>query len=83
MVSLPVELPANFAAVVLTVITPEPPLRVTIPVEVSEPEPVIVPVPAVPNVIPPLAVTAPLTEMLLPLLVVTDKAPAPSLLAFN
>ncbi len=56
---------------------------VKIPNEVSRPEPVIVPAPDVPKVIPPLAVVAPLTEMLLPLLVVTDNAPAPSLLAFN
>ncbi len=83
MVSDPVELPANCAVAVLTVITPEPPLRVTMPDELSDPEPVIVPVPAVPKVIPPLAVTVPLTEMLLPLLVVTDREPVPLLLAFN
>ncbi len=58
-------------------------MTVRTPLDASNPEPVIVPVPEVPSVIPPLAVVAPLTLILLPLLVVTDSEPAPSLLAFN
>ncbi len=53
------------------------------PLESTAPEPPIVPPPDVVKVTPPLAVTVPLTVIMLPLLVVTESEPAPSLLAFN
>ncbi len=67
-----------------TVDTPLPEVKDKAPVEVSTPEPVMVALPLVPvdKVIPPLAVTVPLTEMLLAL-VVTEKEPAPSLFVFS
>ncbi len=73
----------NCPTAVVSEVAPLPAVIVSMPDEVSRPEPVIVPAPAVAKVIPPLAVVAPLMEMLLPLLVVTDNEPAPSLLAFN
>ncbi len=74
---------ASWATAVVSDVEALPAFTVNVPDEVNSPEPVIVPVPAVPSVIPPLAVVAPLTEILLPLFVVTDSEPAPSLLAFN
>ncbi len=62
-------------------VEPEPAVMVRPDVDASKPEPVIVPLPEVARVMPPLAVVAPLTEMLLPLLVVTESDPAPSALA--
>ena len=62
---------------------PLPASRVRMPVVLREPAPDLVPEPAVVRVIPPLAVVVPLTVMLLPELVVTDRAPEPRLIALN
>ncbi len=82
-VSAPVEVLANLEACVFTVIAPLPLSRVTIPVELSDPDPDIVPAPDVVSVMPPLAVTVPDTVILLPLFAVKDNELLPSLLVLS
>ena len=72
-------------AAVVTVTAPPASVKVRIPVVFNDPGPVveIVPAPLVISAIPPMAVTNPLAVIEFPEFVVTDKAPAASLLEFS
>ncbi len=82
-VTAPVSVTFNVPTLVFTVVAPLPVVRDNVPVELSEPDPLIVPAPAVATVMPPLAVTVPFTLILLPLLAVTENEPEPSLLPLS